>query len=124
MHTGLIRKALEKALKRHPDLTGTIHHSDRGSQYTSHQYLQQLSGVGLQSSMSAKGNCYNNVAMKSFWSPLKTEAFPESGVFETEEAAKQAIFEYIEGYYHPMRMDSSLNYQTPLVVEMAGKNAT
>lgn len=123
MHTGLIGKALEKAMKHHPDLTGCIHHSDRGCQYTSHQYLQQLSSYGLLSSMSAKGNCYDNAAMESFWSTLKTEAFPKSGVFDSKETAKQAIFEYIEGYYHTQRMHSSLNYLTPLAAEMAAKLA-
>lgn len=119
MHTGLISKALEKAMKSHPSLTGGIHHSDRGSQYTSHEYLQQLADYGLHSSMSAKGNCYDNAAMESFWSTLKTEAFPDSGVFESKEAARQAIFEYIEGYYHTQRMHSSLNYLTPLAAEIA-----
>lgn len=123
MHTELICKALEKATKHHPDLAGCIHHSDRGRQYTSHQYLQQVSASGLRSSMSAKGNCYDNAAMESFWSTLKTEAFTESGVFESKEAAKQAIFEYIEGYYHTKRMHSSLNYLTPLAAEMAAKLA-
>ena len=119
MHTSLISKALEKAMKHHPGLTGAVHHSDRGSQYTSQEYLQQLADNGLQPSMSAKGNCYDNAAMESFWSTLKTEAFPDSGVFESKEAAKQAIFEYIEGYYHTQRMHSSLNYLTPLAAEIA-----
>jgi transposase InsO family protein len=51
--------------------------------------------------------------MESFWSTLKTECFPSSGIFETKEAARQAIFEYIEGYYHNKRMHSSLGYLTP-----------
>ena len=73
--------------------------------------------------MSAKGNCYDNAAMESFWSTLKTEAFSDSGVFESKEAARQAIFEYIEGYYHTQRMHSSLNYLTPLAAEIATKLA-
>ncbi len=68
--------------------------------------------------MSTKGNCYDNTAMESFWSTLKTEAFSDSGVFESKEAARQIIFEHIEGYYHTLRMHSSLNYLTPLA-EMA-----
>ncbi len=123
MHSELIGNALEKAMKQHPDLASCIHHSDRGCQYTSHQYLQQLRDHRLQSSMSAKGNCYDNAAMESFWSTLKTEAFPESGVFESKESARQAIFEYIEGYYHTQRMHSSLNYLTPLAAEMTAKLA-
>jgi transposase InsO family protein len=123
MHTELISKALEKAIKHYPNLKGAIHHSDRGCQYTSEQYLQQLKDYQLQSSMSAKGNCYDNAAMESFWSTLKTEAFPESGVFESKERARQEIFEYIEGYYHTQRMHSSLNYLTPLAAETVAKQA-
>ena len=69
--------------------------------------------------MSAKGYCYDNTAMESFWSILKTECFPEAGVFESKEAARQAIFEYIEGYYHTMKMHFSLNYLIPLAAELA-----
>ena len=60
--------------------------------------------------MSAIGNCYDNAAMESCWPTLKNEAFPESGVFVSKEAARRAIFEYIEGYYHTQRIRSSLNY--------------
>lgn len=123
MHTELIVKALDTAMKRDPKLTGSILHSDRGCQYTSSQYLEKLDDYQLQVSMSAKGNCYDNAAMESFWATLKTEAFPESGVFESKEAARQAIFEYIEGYYHTLRMHSSLNYLTPLAVEEAAELA-
>jgi putative transposase len=77
MRTELISEALEKAMKHHPDRKGAIHHSDRGCQYTSEAYLQQIADYGLQSSMSAKGNCCDNAAMESFWSTLRTEAFPD-----------------------------------------------
>jgi transposase InsO family protein len=123
MHTELIIKALEKAMKGDPELAGSIHHSDRGCQYTSQEYLQKLTDYHLVKSMSARGNCYDNAAMESFWATLKTEAFPESGVFESKEAARQEIFEYIEGYYHSQRIHSSLNYLTPLAAEMAAKSA-
>lgn len=119
MPTGLISDALERALSRFPDMKGAILHSDRGCQYTSNAYLELLEKRGLRVSMSAKGCCYDNAAMESFWSTLKTECFPSSVVFETKEEAKQAIFEYIEGYYHTKRMHSSLDYQTPMVVEKA-----
>lgn len=123
MHTQLIIKALEKSMKHDPKLVGSIHHSDRGCQYTCHEYLEKLANYQLKASMSAKGNCYDNAAMESFWATLKTEAFPESGVFESKEEARQAIFEYIEGYYHTQRMHSSLNYLTPLAAEIAAKSA-
>lgn len=119
MPTSLVTQALDQALKRHPEIPGAILHSDRGCQYTSHHYLQKLKAHRFQVSMSAKGYCYDNAAMESFWSTLKTECFPASGVFETKQAARQTIFEYIEGYYHSQRLHSSLGYLTPLAAEIA-----
>ncbi|NJR42557.1 MAG: IS3 family transposase [Akkermansiaceae bacterium] len=119
MQTSLIIDALDRAMKQYPGLKGSIIHSDRGCQYTSHEYLNQLSAYGLKVSMSAKGNCYDNAMMESFWSTLKTECFPPNGIFETREIARQKIFEYIEGYYHSRRLHSSLNYITPLAAELA-----
>jgi len=120
METKLVIEALEKAMKRDNKIRpGAILHSDRGSQYTSGAYRKRIEEYGLQQSMSAKGNCYDNASMESFWSTLKTEAFPENGVYESKEAAKQSIFEYIEGYYHTQRMHSSLNYLFPLAAEKA-----
>ena len=119
MPTSLIIQALDRALKRYPGLRGAIAHSDRGCQYTSHEYLGKLADHGLKVSMSAKGNCYDNATMESFWSTLKTECFPPNGIFETKEAARQQIFEYIEGYYHSCRLHSSLNYTTPFAAELA-----
>jgi putative transposase len=119
MPTSLIIEALDRAMKHYPRLTGAIIHSDRGCQYTSHEYLNKLSAYGLKVSMSAKGNCYDNATMESFWSTLKTECFPPNGIFETREIARQKIFEYIEAYYHSSRLHSSLNYITPLAAELA-----
>jgi transposase InsO family protein len=63
-------------LKReNAELTGGIHHSDRGSKYTSHQYFQQLVDYGLQSSMSAQGNCYDNAAKEFFGLPSRRKSF-------------------------------------------------
>jgi len=119
MPTTLVTQALDQALRRHPEIEGAILHSDRGCQYTSHDYLQKLKDHGFQVSMSGQGYCYDNAAMESFWSTLKTECFPASGTFETKEVAHQAIFEYIEGYYHTQRLHSSLGYLTPLAAEIA-----
>jgi len=119
MPTSLVTDALDQALAQYPEISGAILHSDRGCQYTSQEYRRKLENHKLLISMSAKGNCYDNAAMESFWSTLKTECFPESGVFESREAARQAIFEYIEGYYHRKRMHSSLQYLTPLAAELA-----
>lgn len=119
LRTELVTDTVEEAIRKAPELSGSVLHSDRGCQYTSHSYAHTLQQHQLQISMSATGNCYDNAAMESFWSTLKTESFPDSGVFETKEAAKQAIFEYIEGYYHTKRIHSSLNYLTPLAAKLA-----
>ena len=110
-------KALNRAVKRYPGLRGAIHHSDRGCQYTSHRYQKMLHLHRLKCSMSAQGYCYDNAAMESFWATLKTECVPSTGVFADKEEARQAVFEYIEGYYNPIRIHSALEYSTPLAVE-------
>ena len=119
MPASLVTGSLEKALKRFPKLKGAIIHSDRGSQYTSHCYHEMLSKHGLKISMGKKGVCYDNAVIESFWSTLKTECFPSSGVFESKAEAKAAIFEYIESYYNTQRRHSSLNYLFPLAAELA-----
>jgi putative transposase len=117
MPTSLVLKALNNALHSYPALKGAVVHSDRGCQYTSHSYQQKLSKFELKISMGAKGYCYDNAAVESFWSTLKTECFPESGVFETKAAAKAAIFECLETYYNTQRLHSGLNYTSPLAAE-------
>lgn len=119
MPTSLVTGSLEKALKRFPKLKGAIIHSDRGSQYTSHSYKEMLSQHGLKISMGQKGVCYDNAVIESFWSTLKTECFPSSGVFDTKAEAKVAIFEYIESYYNTQRRHSSIDYLCPLAAESA-----
>lgn len=119
MQTSLVTNSLEKALKRFPKLKGAVIHSDRGSQYTSESYQKYLLDNDLRISMGDKGKCYDNAAIESFWSTLKTECFPPSKVFETKAAAKAAIFEYIEAYYNTQRRHSSINYLFPLAAEYA-----
>jgi len=97
--TTLVLHALEKALSKYPTLKGTLHHTDRGCQYTSHQYQKTLKESQISLSMSAQGYCYDNAHMESFW------------------ASRQAIFEYIEGYYNTVRKHSSLDYKSPLQAE-------
>ena len=116
MHTGLIGRALKKAMNRHPGLTGAIHPSDRGSQYTNHGYLQQLADYGLQSSMSAKGNCYDNAAVETFFKTIKAELIWRRS-WETRRKAETAIFQYINGFYNPRRRHSALRGKSPLAFE-------
>ena len=101
---------------REKNLKGLIIHTDRGSQYTSKRYQNEVREIGGLSSMSRAGNPYDNALMETFYKTLKTELLI-NGSFETEEEAKNAIFEYIEIYYNRQRLHSSLGYLSPVEYE-------
>jgi putative transposase len=108
----LVLQALKQAHGRqHPD-PGLLHHSDRGSQYASHDYQKQLQTYEMNGSMSRKGNCYDNACIESFHSVLKKELI-YLNKYETREEAKSSIFEYIEVFYNNQRIHSSIGYNTP-----------
>jgi len=111
----LVISALRMALKRRSPDKGLLHHSDRGSQYTSDDYLDELEKAGCQISMSRTGNCYDNADMESFFSTLKTEQVYYR--FESRKEARTKIFWYIESWYNRSRMHSSLGYLSPLEFE-------
>jgi putative transposase len=91
----LITKAAEMALgRRHPG-AGLLHHSDRGSQYTSKGYQMLLKEQGIEISMSGKGDCYDNELMESFFGTVKEECF-ERNKYRTRAEARQGIFEYLK----------------------------
>jgi putative transposase len=92
-----------------------LHHSDKGSQYTSHDYLELLSQREVLMSMSGTGNCYDNAMLESFWGTLKTECASER--YPSRQAARQAIFEYIEVWYNRQRRHSALGYLSPEAFE-------
>jgi transposase InsO family protein len=120
METSLITGALQMALlQRRPD-AGLMHHSDRGVQYASEDYRHLLEQHGIQASMSAKGDCWDNACAESFWSTLKTELVNHER-YATREQARQSIFEYIEVFYNRKRLHSSLGYVSPETFE-AGLN--
>ncbi len=116
MDTNLVIRSLNQAVYRRRPKAGLILHSDRGTQYTSLQYKDFTSKYGFKLSMSAKGNCYDNAAMESFFHTLKTEHvfFYE---FATREEAKQSIFEYIEVFYNRQRIHSTINFLSPVEFE-------
>lgn len=95
---------------RHPPAQ-LLHHSDRGSQYTSEAYRSLLEQAGCRISMSRTGNCYDNAVMESFFATLKGECAYER--FLTKAEARSAIFEYIEVWYNRQRLHSSLGYLSP-----------
>lgn len=108
--------ALRAAVTRYQPQPGLLHHSDRGSQYTSAEYRGALAELGVRVSMSRKGNCWDNAVAESFFSTLKTEllhgqAWPNGLVL------RAALFEYIEIFYNRQRLHSSLGYKTPAEVE-------
>jgi putative transposase len=93
-----------------------MHHSDRGSQYTSLAYQAVLAQFHIQVSMSGKGECYDNAMMESFFSSLKTE-YVNRQVYQSRSEAKVSIFEWIEVFYNQQRRHSSLAYLSPAVYE-------
>lgn len=120
LYTDLVINALNQATRQLQDTTGIMHHSDRGAQYTSKQFKDYADTKGISLSMSAKGKCYDNAAMESFFHTLKTEHVYLCD-FKTQEEAKVSIFEYIEVFYNRQRIHSSLGYKTPQDIEDAWK---
>jgi len=112
----LVMDALEMAHRRRKPGKGLIHHSDRGSQYASHDYRKLLRDYGMQMSMSRKGDCWDNAVMESFFSTLKKELVHHRR-YRTREEARREIFEFIEVFYNRQRLHSSLGYLPPLEYE-------
>ena len=115
--TELCLKALEMAVKTRRPAAGLVHHSDRGSQYASHDYRAALKQYGMVCSMSRRGNCWDNAVAESFWGTLKNELADEMD-FASRSAARAVIFEYIEGFYNLRRRHSSIAYCTPREYEL------
>jgi putative transposase len=95
---------------------GLIHHSDRGSQYTSRAYRDELAAHGMIASMSGKGDCYDNAVAESFFSTLEFELLMKND-WHTREEARRAIFRYIETWYNRKRRHSTLGYISPAEYE-------
>jgi transposase InsO family protein len=117
LHACLVLAALADALKRRRPPNGLLHHSDRGSQYVDEDYIKALAAAGIERSMSRAGNCYDNAAMESFWSTLKTDTGLDTAIPASRRHAELAVFDYIETFYNPTRRHSSLGYVSPVVFE-------
>ena len=113
MQTWLVSAAITKAALEQPRAPGAFFHSDRGCQYTSGEFSKLCSTFGLTQSMSRTGNCWDNAWSESFFASFKSECFPESGIFETKELARRAIFDYFETFYNRSRLHSTLGYLSP-----------
>ena len=93
-----------------------LHHSDRGSQYTSEQFQRLMAEHGVVSSMSRSGNVWDNAAMESFFSSLKTERTARK-TYRTRDQARADVFDYIERFYNPRRRHSTIGYLSPMEFE-------
>jgi len=116
LDTDLALDAWQMALGRRCPSTGGLHHSDRGSQYASALYQQALNGQTWTASMSRSANCYDNAPMESFFATLKTELVHRH-TFRSRAEAHTALFDYIEGFYNPIRRHSALGYRSPMDFE-------
>ncbi len=116
MRAELVVDALSMAVGRRKPKEALIHHSDHGSQYTSLEFGKTLKQAGVLPSMGSVGDAYDNAMAESFVSTLKCELIHRS-VWRTREAARLAIFEYIEVFYNRSRLHSSIGYLSPAEFE-------
>lgn len=115
MPTGLVVAALNMALdQRHPK--SVIHHSDRGVQYSSVAFGYRCKEMGVRVSMGSAGDAYDNAMCESFFATLKREVLGHHR-FSSPSQARRTIFEFIEGWYNPHRLHSSLDYFSPVIFE-------
>jgi transposase InsO family protein len=117
MHTRFVLDAFNMAIARRGVPKGLVWHSDRGVQYASFAMRRLLKTYSVKCSMSGKGDCWDNAVAESFWSTLKTELF-DGTIPPTREAARAAIFEFIEVWYNRERIHSTLGYVTPEQFEL------
>ena len=112
----LVCDALNMAIAHRQPAAGVLHHSDRGSTYTSAQYKELVIKQGMVMSMSRTGNCHDNAVAESFFANLKNELTFHND-FRTRQEAKSAIFDYIELFYNRKRPHQTLNYASPVEYE-------
>jgi len=117
MTAQLVTDALVMAIWRRGKPDALLHHSDRGSQYTSEQFQKLMADHGIICSMSRSGNVWDNAAMESFFSSLKTERTARK-TYRTRDQAKADVFDYIERFYNAKRRHSTIGYRSPMEFEM------
>tara|TARA_Y100000588_G_scaffold323123_1_gene355537 strand:+ start:395 stop:1216 length:822 start_codon:yes stop_codon:yes gene_type:complete len=120
MKASLVCDALTMALWQRKPKPGLIVHSDRGSQYASHQYRKLLNNWQCIGSMSRKGNCWDNAVAESFFGSLKQERVQWQH-YQTRFEAQQDVLNYITVQYNNFRLHSSLGYKNPNQFELEFK---
>jgi putative transposase len=116
MTAQLVTDALVMAIWRRGKPDALLHHSDRGSQYSSEQFQRLMADHGVVCSMSRSGNVWDNAAMESFFSSLKTERAARK-LYRTRDEARADVFDYIERFYNPKRRHSTIGYMSPMEFE-------
>jgi transposase InsO family protein len=120
--TALVMSALSMALTLRRPARGLIHHTDRGSQYASHDYRRALRDIGAECSMSRKGDCWDNAVAESFFASLRKE-LTNRVTFVSRDAARSHVFEYIEAFYNRVRRHSTIDYRSPINFELAASTS-
>lgn len=116
MRTDLVLDAMRNAVETRRPPAGLLFHSDRGSQYASDEFQQYLDDHAIRSSMSRRGNCWDNAPTESFFRTYKVEGLPHRQAPDHRAATLDA-FDYIEGFYNTHRLHSTLGYLSPVEYE-------
>jgi putative transposase len=112
----LVGDALEMAIARRRPKPGLVHHSDQGSQYVSLRFGERCREIGIHRSMGSKGDCFDNAVAESFFATLEKDLLRRRS-FATRQDARSAVFDYIETFYNPIRLHSTLGYLSPVEYE-------
>jgi len=123
LRTELILDALDMAIARRRPAEGLVHHSDRGTQYTSLAFGRRCRAAGISLSMGSVGDAYDNAIAESFFASLETELLDRTS-FRTRADARLAVFDYIEAFYNPLRRHSALAYLSPAEFERRYRRET
>lgn len=110
MRVDLVRDAIDLAVTRGLISDDAVFHSDRGAQYTCHQFRDTLAGHGIRPSIGRKGSCYDNAVAEAFFATLKTEI--GATIWATRDQARRDVFAYLR-YYNHNRLHSTVGYRTP-----------
>jgi putative transposase len=120
MRQELVVAALEMAVRRRRPAKGTIHHSDHGGQYIGLTFGQTCHDAGIAQSMGAVGSCFDNAVAETFFATLTKERLlhdTPTGGWTTRAQVRSAVFEYVEGFYNPIRLHSTLGMRSPAEYE-------
>jgi putative transposase len=108
----LVVDALEMAIARRRPTAGLVHHSDQGSQYVSLRFGERCREIGIHRSMGSKGDCFDNAVAESVFATIEKDLLRRRS-FATRQEARTAVFDYIEAFYNPIRLHSTLDYRSP-----------